>query len=36
MREWIRSHLTVPVAKLWRTVNRKLAGHYAYYHVSDN
>jgi group II intron reverse transcriptase/maturase len=36
MREWIRSHLTVPVAKLWTTVNRKLAGHYAYYHVSDN
>lgn len=36
MREWIRSHLTVPVAELWRTVNRKLAGHYAYYYVSDN
>ncbi len=36
MREWIRSHLTVPVAELWKTVNRKLAGHYAYYYVSDN
>ena len=36
MREWIRSHLTVPVAELWRTVNRKLTGHYAYYYVSDN
>jgi hypothetical protein len=36
MREWIRSHLTLPVAELWTTVNRKLAGHYAYYHVSDN
>jgi group II intron reverse transcriptase/maturase len=36
MREWIRSHLAVPVAQLWKTVNRKLAGHYAYYHVSDN
>jgi len=36
MRERIRSHLTVPVAELWRTVNRKLAGHYAYYFVSDN
>ncbi len=36
MREWIRSHLTVPAAELWRTVNRKLAGHYAYYYVSDN
>jgi len=36
MREWIRSHLTLPLAELWTTVNRKLAGHYAYYHVSDN
>lgn len=36
MREWIRSHLTLPVAELWKTVNRKLAGHYAYYNVSDN
>jgi len=36
MREWIRSHLTVPAAELWKTVNRKLAGHYAYYYVSDN
>jgi len=36
MREWIRSHLTVPVAELWTTVNRKLAGHYAYYYVSGN
>ena len=36
MREWIRSHLTVPVVELWKTVNRKLAGHYAYYYVSDN
>ena len=36
MREWIRSHLTLPVSELWKTVNRKLAGHYAYYNVSDN
>jgi len=36
MREWIRSHLYLPVKELWETVNRKLAGHYAYYHVSDN
>lgn len=36
MREWIRSHLTVPLATLWKTVNRKLSGHYAYYCVSDN
>lgn len=36
MREWIRTHLIVPVAYVWRTVNRKLTGHYAYYNVSDN
>lgn len=36
LREWIRSHLTLPVGELWETVNRKLSGHYAYYHVSDN
>ena len=36
VREWIRSHLTLPVGELWEMVNRKLTGHYAYYHVSDN
>jgi hypothetical protein len=36
MREWIGTHLIVPVAYVWRTVNRKLTGHYAYYNVSDN
>jgi hypothetical protein len=36
VRDWIRSHLTLPVKELWKTVNRKLAGHYTYYHVSDN
>ena len=36
MREWIRSNLTTPLARLWATVNRKLSGHYAYYNVSDN
>lgn len=36
VREWIRSHLILPVGALWETVNRKLAGHYGYYHVSDN
>jgi RNA-directed DNA polymerase len=36
VREWIRSHLTLPVGTLWETVKRKLAGHYGYYHVSDN
>src|SRR6266540_961866 len=36
MRKWICSHPSLPLAELWRTVNRKLQGHYAYYHVSDN
>ena len=36
VRDWIRSHLTLPVGDLWETVNRKLVGHYTYYHVSDN
>jgi RNA-directed DNA polymerase len=36
LREWIASHRTVPVAELWKTVNRKLTGHFAYYYVSDN
>jgi group II intron reverse transcriptase/maturase len=36
MRKWILSHSSLPLAELWRTVNRKLTGHYAYYNVSDN
>ena len=36
MRKWILSHPSLPLAELWRTVNRKLQGHYAYYNVSDN
>jgi group II intron reverse transcriptase/maturase len=36
MREWIRASLTLPLAELWKTVNRKLTGHYAYFNVSDN
>lgn len=36
MREWLRSNLRMPLATLWQAVNRRLKGHYAYYHVSDN
>jgi group II intron reverse transcriptase/maturase len=36
VRKWILSHPSLPLAELWRTVNRKLQGHYAYYNVSDN
>jgi group II intron reverse transcriptase/maturase len=36
MKDWIRAHRTLPLADIWRTVNAKLMGHYAYYSVSDN
>jgi RNA-directed DNA polymerase len=36
MRDWLRSNLCMPLATLWQAVNRRLTGHYAYYHVSDN
>jgi len=36
MREWLRSSLRMPLEELWRSVNRRLQGHYAYYNVSDN
>lgn len=36
MKEWIRSHRTMPVGELIKKVNEKLAGHYQYYGVTDN
>lgn len=36
MKDWIRQHRHEPIAELWKTVNAKLSGHYAYYAVSDN
>jgi RNA-directed DNA polymerase len=36
LRDWLRSNLCMPLAELWRSVNRRLRGHYAYYNVSDN
>ena len=36
MKDWIASHRWLGLAELWRTVNAKLRGHYAYYSVSDN
>lgn len=36
MKEWIRTHRTLPLKEIWTAVNRKLVGHYRYYGVSDN
>ena len=36
MKDWIQHNRTLPLADIWKTVNAKLAGHYAYYSVSDN
>jgi len=36
MKDWLRSNLTTPIEQVWRTLNRKLQGHYQYYGVSDN
>ena len=36
MKDWLRSNLTTPISEVWQTLNRKLAGHYQYYGVSDN
>jgi group II intron reverse transcriptase/maturase len=36
MKEWIIAHRTMPLEKLFTTVNAKLRGHYQYYGVTDN
>ncbi len=36
MKDWLRKNLTTPIDEVWQTLNRKLAGHYQYYGVSDN
>ena len=36
MKEWIKAHRTMPVGILIGKINRKLAGHYNYYGVTDN
>ena len=36
MKEYIKSHRTMPVAVLIKKINEKLAGHYQYYGVTDN
>lgn len=36
MKEWIKTHRTLPIAKIFKTVSAKLRGHYQYYGVTDN
>ena len=36
MKDWVHGHRRLRMAVLWKTVNAKLRGHYAYYSVSDN
>jgi len=36
MKDWLRSHLTVPICEVWPILNAKLAGHYQYYGINDN
>ena len=36
MKEWIKSHRTMPLELLFKTINAKLRGHYQYYGVTDN
>ena len=36
MKEWIKTHRTMPLEQIFKTVNAKLRGHYQYYGVTDN
>jgi len=36
MKDWLRANLTTPVAEVWKTLDRKLQGHYQYYGINDN
>ena len=36
LKTWFRSHLTTPLAEVWKTLNAKLRGHYQYYRINDN
>lgn len=36
MKEWIKTHRTMPLELMFKTVNAKLRGHYQYYGVTDN
>lgn len=36
MKEWIKTHRTLSLAEIFKTVSTKLRGHYQYYGVTDN
>lgn len=36
MKEWIRTHRTMALGQIFKTINAKLQGHYQYYAVTDN
>ena len=36
MKEWIKNYRTLPVERIFKTINAKLRGHYQYYGVTDN
>lgn len=36
MKEWIKTHRTMALEQIFKTVNAKLRGHYQYYGVTDN
>ena len=36
LKGWFRANLTTPAVEVWKTLNRKLQGHYQYYGVNDN
>lgn len=35
-KEWLKKSRTMKTSELWKTVKAKLAGHYAYYGITDN
>ena len=36
LKAWFRSKLTTPIAVVWASLERKLRGHFGYFHVNDN
>ena len=36
LKAWFRSKLTTPIAEVWASLERKLRGHFGYFHVNDN
>ncbi|MEM6692355.1 MAG: group II intron reverse transcriptase/maturase [Planctomycetota bacterium] len=36
LKAWFRTNLTTPIAAVWASLERKLRGHFGYFHVNDN